>query len=201
MKILSSLFLLCTAVVVSALPIVPKGVFAADDHSQHADHSGVHSHGMSASPLTAAGNYAFLTIQEAIAQLEADPHTDWSKVNVEALRQHLVDMQNFTLNVQVLSQKPVDKGMQAVVRPDNKDAEASLDRVFAAHPMQLKKETGWDMVVKKQDGAFTVTVTTNNPAEVAKIRGLGYIGAMASGAHHQSHHWSMVQGMDPHQHH
>jgi hypothetical protein len=194
MKIFHSLALL------SAVVVQPMCAFGADEHAQHAGHSSAHSHVMSASPLTAAGNYAFLTIQEAIEKLDADPNTDWSNVNLEVLRQHLVDMQNFTLNVKVLSQKPLIKGMQAVVRPDNKDAEASLDRVFDAHPVQLKKETGWDMSVTKQDGSYTVTVTTNNPAEVAKIRGLGYIGAMATGAHHQSHHWSMAKGENPHQH-
>ncbi|MGD8592894.1 MAG: hypothetical protein PVF82_08685 [Gammaproteobacteria bacterium] len=195
MKIYYSLVLLATAFV------QPMCAFGEDEHHQHADHSSSHNHMMSASPLTAAGNYAFFTIQEAIEKLDADPNTDWSKVNLEALRQHLVDMQNFTLNVKVLSQKPLKNGMQAVVRPDNEDAAASLDRVFDAHPAQLKKETGWNMSVTKQDGLYTVTVTTNNPAEVAKIRGLGYIGAMATGAHHQSHHWSMAKGENPHQHH
>jgi hypothetical protein len=187
-------------IVLLSAVVQPMCAFSADEHAQHADHSNSHSHKTLSSPLTAAGNYAFLTIQEAIQKLDDDPNTDWRKVNLEALRQHLVDMQNFTLNVKVLSQKPIKNGMQAVVRPDNKDAEDSLDRAFDAHPTQLRNETGWDMSVTKRDGAYTVTVTTNNPAEVAKIRGLGYIGAMATGAHHQSHHWSMVKGENPHHH-
>jgi len=152
-----------------------------------------------ATPLTSAGNYAFWTIQEAIEKLDADPDTDWSKVNLEALRQHLVDMQNFTLNVNVLSQHPISNGMQAVIHPVNKDAAASLQRVLAAHPAQLRQETGWEMTVSKQKGNYVISVVTKDPAQVARINGLGYIGVMAVGAHHQVHHWAMAKGLNPHQ--
>ena len=194
MKIFPAWVLLTTIVL---MPVLALGT---DDHSQHNTQPSMHHHMKSSSPLSSAGNYAFWTIQEAIEKLDADPNTDWTKVNMEALREHLVDMQNFTINVDVLSQKPVKKGMEAVVRPTTKSSEESLERVFAAHPMQLKKEIGWDMKVEKKGDLFTVKVTTDKPAEVAKIRGLGYIGAMAMGAHHQLHHWSMVKGENPHQH-
>jgi hypothetical protein len=77
-------------------------------------------------------------------------------------------------------------------------AEASMDRVFAAHPTQLKRETGWDMHVAKQGDVFVLNVTTQKLAEIDRLRGLGYIGVMALGAHHQEHHWGMVQGESPH---
>jgi hypothetical protein len=193
------------ACILFCTPLLLLGsAFSADVHhgsavGQHGDHPSTH-HAMSTPlPLTAAGNDAFGTIQEAIQQLDADPHTDWSKVNLEALRQHLVDMQNFTLHVEVLSQTPITQGMKAEVRPTTTRSEASLERVFAAHPAQLKRETGWDMHVAKQGDVFVLTVTTPNPAEVDRLRGLGYIGVMALGAHHQVHHWGMVRGASPHQ--
>ena len=40
-------------------------------------------------------------IQEILPKLEADPRRDWSKVEIEALRQHLIDMNNVTLNAVV----------------------------------------------------------------------------------------------------
>ena len=46
---------------------------------------------------TEAGQGAFAAIQEIVAILEADPDTDWSKVDIDALRQHLVDMNAVTL--------------------------------------------------------------------------------------------------------
>ncbi|RTM12059.1 MAG: hypothetical protein EKK33_18550, partial [Bradyrhizobiaceae bacterium] len=50
---------------------------------------------------TQPGQDAFAAIQEIVQILEADPHTDWSKVNIDALREHLVDMSNVTLAAQV----------------------------------------------------------------------------------------------------
>jgi hypothetical protein len=190
--------LLCTSM------LLLRAAFGADMHSgattvPHGDHSPTHHHMQMQSPLTATGNDAFWAIQEAIQKLTADPHTDWSKVNLEALRQHFVDMHNFTMHVEVLSQTPTAQGMEVVVRPGTKDAEVSLDRVFAAHPAQLKRETGWDMQVSKQGDVFVLNVTTQNPAEIERLRGLGYIGVMALGTHHQVHHWGMVQGEHPHQ--
>jgi len=152
------------------------------------------------SPLTEPGNDAFGTIQEAIRALEADPNTDWSKVNLEALREHLVDMNNMTLNVTVMSQKPIDSGVEILVMPDSARAAGSLDRVLAAHPAQLEMETGWKMTVRKKDGKYDIVVTTQKRSEVAKVRGLGYIGILAIGGHHQLHHWAMATGKQPHGH-
>jgi hypothetical protein len=165
---------------------------------QHGDHTPAHQHRQAQSPLTAAGNAAFWAIQEAVQKLHADPHTDWTKVNLEALRQHLVDMHNFTMHVEVVSQTPIERGMEVVVRPTMQAAEASMDRVFAAHPTQLKRETGWDMHVAKQGDVFVLNVTTQKLAEIDRLRGLGYIGVMALGAHHQEHHWAIVRGESPH---
>lgn len=155
---------------------------------------------LGSSPLTEPGNDAFGTIQEVIRILEADPNTDWSKVNLEALRQHLVDMHNMTLHVTVLYQKPFDNGLEILVMPDSAKAGASLDRVFAAHPAQLERETGWKMTVRKKNDKYDLVVTTQNLSEVAKVRGLGYIGILATGAHHQLHHWAMATGQHPHSH-
>lgn len=169
---------------------------AADDHSAMMSHE--HTMNTSDGNLTEAGNDAFGTIQEVIRKLNNDPNTDWSKVNLEALRQHLLDMNDMTLNVEVISQKAVQNGMEAIIRPTTDRAALALDRVFMAHPSQLKKDTGWDMVVEKNDGQYKLTTTSKNPADYDKIRGLGYIGLMAYGDHHQRHHWAMATGRNPH---
>ena len=169
---------------------------AADDHSTMMSHE--HTMSTSDGNLTEAGNDAFGTIQEVIRKLNNDPNTDWSKVNLEALRQHLLDMNDMTLNVEVISQKAVQNGMEAIIRPTTDRAALALDRVFMAHPSQLKKDTGWDMVVEKNDGQYKLTTTSKNPADYDKIRGLGYIGLIAYGDHHQRHHWAMATGRNPH---
>jgi hypothetical protein len=184
----STVLLLCSTVVL-AMP-----TFAAEHEHQH------HGAMPTATPLTAPGNDAFAAIQEVVEKLLADPKTDWSRVNLEALRQHLVDMENFTLNVEVTAQKPIDGGAEFTVKATTPGAAGSLDRLFSAHPAILKQESGWDMTAKKNsDGSFTARVT-GKPEDAAKIRGLGYIGLVAYGKHHQAHHWQMATGGDPHRH-
>ncbi len=152
----------------------------------------------STTPLTESGESAFGAIQEVIEKLNSDPRVDWKKVNLEALRQHLADMHHFTINVEVLSQTPIDNGVKVALRPTVPQAEASLDRVFSVHPQQLQHEMGWEMKVTKQGGAYVLTITSKNPSDVDKIRGLGYIGVMAVGQHHLLHHWLMATGINPH---
>jgi hypothetical protein len=52
---------------------------------------------MHASQPTMPGQDAFGAIQEIVRILEADAKTDWSKVNIAALRAHLIDMNEVTL--------------------------------------------------------------------------------------------------------
>lgn len=146
------------------------------------------------SPLTMPGNEIFGTIQEVIHKLEADPDTDWSKVNLEALRQHLLDMKAFTEEVSVVSQKNIKNGTMIQVKPETERAVGALKRLFKMHPAMLKEEKGWEMVAKQNNNGWTITVTTKNKSEVEKIRALGYIGLLAEGAHHQYHHWMIATG-------
>src|SRR6266849_4305163 len=47
------------------------------------------------------GQDAFGSIAEIVRLLEADPATDWSRVDLERLRQHLVDMNEVVLRAAV----------------------------------------------------------------------------------------------------
>ena len=151
-------------------------------------------HQMSTDQLQMPGNDVFGTIQEVILKLESNPDTDWSKVNIEALRQHLLDMKAFTEEVEVISQTPVDNGIAVQVSPQTKRAGEALNRLFKMHPMMLKQEKGWDMDSQIKGEGFLITVTTPDAAEVAKVRALSYIGILAEGAHHQAHHWMIATG-------
>ena len=178
-----------------AAAVLATPTYAAEPQHQH------HETLPSATPLTAPGNDAFAAIQEITDTLLADPKTDWSRVNLEPLRQHLVDMRNFTLNVNVSAQKPIEGGMEFTVKAVTPEASASLGRLLSAHPAILKQETGWEMTAAKTEGGgYTARVTSTVPGDAAKIRGLGYIGIVALGKHHQAHHWQMATGAAPHQH-
>ena len=146
------------------------------------------------SPLTMPGNEIFGTIQEVVHTLEADSDTDWSKVSLEALRQHLLDMKAFTEEVSVESQQNIENGIVIQVKPETERAVGALKRLFKMHPAMLKEEKGWEMIPKQNKNGWTITVTTKDKSEIEKIRALGYIGLLAEGAHHQFHHWMIATG-------
>lgn len=156
--------------------------------------NGQHQMHINSSPLSKAGNDIFGTIQEVIQKLDANPNTDWSQVDLEALRQHLLDMKAFTEEVKVISKDQIEKGVEVTVRPHSERAIQALNKLSGMHPAMIKREKGWDMSMTQNGDNWTIKCTTDDESEVAKIRALGYIGLLAEGAHHQLHHWMTATG-------
>src|SRR6185436_2471622 len=50
---------------------------------------------------TSPGQDAFGAIAEIVQLLDSDPQTDWSRVDLERLRQHLIDMNEVVLRAEV----------------------------------------------------------------------------------------------------
>jgi len=145
--------------------------------------------------LTQPGQSAFAAIQEIVAILEADPKTDWSKVDIEALRQHLIDMDAVTLRAETKSE-PVDGGMRFVVTGAG-PVRDSIRRMVFAHAATMNGVGGWSMTAAEIDDGATLTVTA--PAkDAAKLRALGFIGVLTLGMHHQMHHLMIAKGENPH---
>ncbi len=169
------------------------------EHPHHNTHQGQYPGATEQTKLTEAGNSVFATIQEVIHHLIQNPDTDWNKVDLEVLRQHLLDMKDIAENVEVMDQRRMPNGVTLVVAPLTSRAGEALERVLSAHPEQLRRETGWEMIVGRQGDQFRITTTSEDPDDTAMINGLGYIGLMAYGSHHQAHHWAMGSGQNPHQ--
>ena len=141
---------------------------------------------------TLPGQDAFGAVQEIVRMLEADPGTDWSKVDLEALRQHLVDMNEVTLRADAVAQ-PVPGGVQIAVRGSARTLEA-IRHMVPNQAMELDRVTGWSAKAETLPDGVLLVVTSDDPKQVAHIRGLGFIGLMATGTHHQRHHWAMAKG-------
>ncbi len=158
-----------------------------------------HHPGMTAAPMAAMpsqpGQGAFAAIQEIVALLEADPKTDWSKVNIEALRQHLIDMDNVTLHATVTAE-PAEGGMRFTVSGTGATRD-SIQRMVMAHAATMNG--AWRFTAAPTDTGATLLVQTP-PADEAKLRALGFIGVMTRGMHHQMHHLMLARGANPHQH-
>lgn len=171
----------------------------AQSEQNHAKH-GMSEHSKVALLPKEAGNDAFGTIQEIIKILQRDNQLDWRTVNLEALRAHLIEMQDMTLNVEVIAQTPINNGFVTLIKPTTERARTSMQKVFVVHPKMLVQENGYSMTVITKNNHFKVTVTveTTDRQAIAKLQGLGYIGVMALGDHHQAHHLAIAKGLSPH---
>jgi hypothetical protein len=155
---------------------------------------GMHG-GMTGQP-TMPGQDAFGAIQEVVQILEADPTTDWSKVNIDALREHLVDMNEVTLHA-AAAERMLDNGVEIAVTGEGRTLEA-IKRMVPAHVAELVK-LGWNAKTEDLPNGVKLRVITNDPKEAIKLRALGFIGIMVQGGHHQPHHLMMAKGeMPPH---
>ncbi|MGO4916103.1 acetolactate decarboxylase [Pseudogemmobacter sp. W21_MBD1_M6] len=146
--------------------------------------------------LHEGGQSAFAAIQEITAALMADPATDWSKVDIETLRQHLIDMDNVTLRADVDS-KVIDGGARFLVTSTDPAVISSIRVMVPAHVATMNGAEGWTMQAEEIESGAIMTVT--GPDE-ARIRGLGFIGLMTVGMHHQTHHLALASGQNPHAH-
>ncbi len=138
------------------------------------------------------GQDAFSAIQEIVRMLEADPQTDWAKVDLEGLRQHLVDMNEVTLRAAAAA-RPVEGGVAIAVTGEGR-TRAAIQRMIPAHARELDGTGAWSARAEPLPDGVLLTVTSSDPKDVPRIRGLGFIGLLVTGAHHQPHHLAMARG-------
>ena len=167
------------------------------DHSKM-DHAAMMAM-MSGSPagVTEGGQSAFAAIAQIVELLNADPTTDWSKVNIEALRQHLIDMDNVTLRAEVAA-TATPTGARFTVTSSDSAVQASIRRMVTAHATTTNGANGWTLAAEEAPSGAVLTVS-GTEADAASINGLGFIGVLTLGMHHQAHHLMISKGMNPHQ--
>ena len=125
-------------------------------HGGMGHHGGMHGQqsGVIGVP-TMPGQDAFGTIQEVVQILQADPTTDWSKVNIGALRQHLIDMNEVTLHA-VAAERMLDSGIEITVTGEGRTLEA-IKRMVPAHVSELR-EIGWNAKSDELPNGVKLTV-------------------------------------------
>jgi len=73
----------------------------------------------------------------------------------------------------------------------------STRRMMAAHPATMNGVDGWKFEVAEIEGRASLAVRA--PAKDAdKLRGLGFLGVLTLGMHHQIHHLMIARGVNPH---
>lgn len=155
------------------------------------------SHGASTTAAASmpAGQDAFAALSAVIAALEADSTTDWSKVSIEALRQHLIVMNDVTLRARA-TQSQIAGGARMDVTGDGRVA-ASIRAMLHAHAPQLEALGTYRATVTDIPGGARLTVIAadvRDSATVARIRALGFVGLLTVGSHHAQHHLALARG-------
>jgi len=158
------------------------------------------SHEAAASPAapgapTRAGQEAFATIAEIVRLLEADPQTDWSKVDIEALRSHLRDMDDVTMRAEVRS-TAVAGGAVFDVQGSGRVREA-VRRMALSHGATISAADGFSWAAESTPTGARVTIKAlraDDERMVARIRALGFVGMLTLGDHHTAHHLGIANG-------
>ena len=157
----------------------------------------VHTPGMTQPPERAAiptqpGQGAFAALAEIVAMLRADPASDWNRVNIDALRAHLVDMDMLVTRAAVTSTE-IEGGLRMTISR-TEDSGAAVNAMVPAHAPVLAAETGWNSTVTDSDSGDSLIWAVTSPSDAPIIRALGFFGLMATGAHHPAHHLALATG-------
>ncbi|MEO1131541.1 MAG: hypothetical protein AAFX40_02415 [Cyanobacteria bacterium J06639_1] len=166
---------------------------------QHPNPPGHHANGHDVGQLpTLVGQDAFAAVAEIVAMLERDRATDWERVDLDALRAHLIDMNQVMLSAAV-DTRDMPGGLEMNVTGEG-NAIASIQRMIPAHAAELDRMEWLSSSASEISDGVRWTVTSDRPSETVKIQGLGFAGLLVMGSHHQAHHLAIARGSSPHEH-
>ncbi len=143
------------------------------------------------------GQDAFGAIQEVVEILEADPTTDWSRVDLMALREHLIDMNQVTLSARV-NERKISSGLEIVATVKDRTMEA-IQRMIPAQAKELNQMNRWRAGVVVLPDGVRLTVTSAELHQIKRIQSLGFMGLLVSGKRYQKHHLAIARGMTVHE--
>ena len=101
------------------------------------------------------------------------PKTDWSKVNIDALRQHLIDMNEVTLRA-AATPRVFDDGIEFTVTGEGRTLEA-IKRMVPAHVNELR-EIGWNAKSDELPNGVKLAVTANEGTTAHQTQGARFYG-------------------------
>lgn len=158
--------------------------------------SAMAQHAHSPLEITETGQSQFAAIAEIVTVLRDEPMTDWTQVEITALRDHLVDMDRVTTQATVT--RKVDGFSVTFSVTGNESVAKSIKSMVLAHSPMLALDTGWQVAAQAQTNGATMIVTVASQAALDEVNGLGFFGVMTVGAHHQQHHLMIATGRSPH---
>jgi len=151
-----------------------------------------HSYQQGITP-TEVGQSNFAAVAEIVEILRNDKKTNWDSVDIDALREHLVDMNNL-MNHSRASTITSNEAITFEVSGESNTID-SIQRMVLAHAPMLANETGWKINTQKTNNGANISIQSE---DMSLVKGLGFYGIMTIGAHHQAHHLMIATGSNPH---
>ena len=142
-------------------PQMHGGSMPMDHESMSQNPSMHHMARMQATSPTMPGQDAFGAIAEIVRILDADPATDWSKVDIERLRQHLIDMNEVVLRSAV-KQTPVPGGLAMEITGTGR-TEQAIRAMVVPHAVELDRMPEWSARTEPIAGGVRLTVVAKKP--------------------------------------
>lgn len=171
---------------------------SGDDHGGGQGNNGMmRMHERMMRRTTPVGQSAMAVLRDVTEQLQANADTDWSQVNLEALRQHLIDMDRVALYAKVAASE-IPGGAQFVISSEDERTLSAIKRMVPAHAAQIQDELGWKTEAEINSNNVVLKVASENQNDEVMIRGLGFAGFMVLGEHHTNHHLMIAGGQSEH---
>ncbi len=104
-------------------------------------------------------------------------------------------MNNVTLAANVKNE-PIEGGMRFDVTGEG-PVRDSIRRMTTAHAATMNGVDGWKFEAAEIEGGVSLTVHPPTK-DLDKLRGLGFLGVLTLGMHHQMHHLMIARGESPH---
>lgn len=166
--------------------------------AQDASHAHKHHHAPAAAQPQQPGQAAFAALSEVVALLEADPKTDWSKVDITRLRDHLIDMDEVVMKAAARVEAD-DRAIRITYTGAGRTLEA-IRRMIPAHARMMNGYRDWTSTTEATKDGVVWVLSTASPDERTRIRALGPFGLLTLDAHHGPHHLAMARGVSVHEH-
>jgi hypothetical protein len=138
------------------------------------------------------GQSAFAAIAEIVDLLRRDPGTNWDRVDIDGLREHLVDMNDLTLNASVDTSTDANS-IAFRVSGEGRTVRA-IQSMVPAHAGVLASDLDMNADASLTDDGAVLKITAEDGEALRQLRAFGFFGVMALGAHHQEHHLNMARG-------
>ena len=176
------------------IAIAAVSSLAVDNHKGGAksmNHGGA-GHSSANQPLE-GGQSQFSALIEIVSILENDEKTDWSSVDIDALRSHLLDMNHLMLNSSATTTASGKDQIQYTVT-GNTLSTPSIHRMAAAHSKFIEQSRGWSITSSLTENGAIIQIKADDSTIINRLQALGFYGFMSLDSHHQAHHLQIAMG-------